>query len=249
MSSPALRNRSAGSSKQDEQAAEANFTSTMTRDKSGRFVVRLPFLRDPDVLGDSRFMAQQRFFNLERKLNKNPMLAQEYKRFMSEYLELGYMEEAGDTDIPTYYLPHHSVTKSDSLTTKVRVVFDGSATARSDLSLNDILVCGPPVQPELLSIVLRFRLHKFALVADIEKMYRQIRVAPEDCELQRIVYRSNPDESLKDYKLLTVTYGTRAASFLATRCLLEASYMVPEATARRATRRLLCQRPIKWLSE
>lgn len=64
-------------------------------------------------------------------------------------------------------------------------------------------------------------------------MYRQIRVALADCDLQRIVYRSNADELLKDYRLLTVTYGTRAASFLATRCLLEASYMVQDANAQR----------------
>uniref|UniRef100_A0A2S2N8A8 CCHC-type domain-containing protein n=1 Tax=Schizaphis graminum TaxID=13262 RepID=A0A2S2N8A8_SCHGA len=234
MSSLALTDRPTCNVKNDQSVAEVHFTSTVTQDPSGRFVVRLPLLKDPQVLGDSKFMAQQRFFNLERRMNRNPTLAQEYKNFMSEYIKMGHMEEAEDTDLPTYYLPHHAVTKGDSLTTKTRVVFDGSAATRSGLSLNDILVCGPPVQPELLSIVLRFRLYKYALVADIEKMYRQIQVAPADCDLQRIVYRSNTDDILKDYRLLTVTYGTRAASFLATRCLLEASYMVHDVTAQRA---------------
>jgi len=78
-------------------------------------------------------------------MNRDPMLAQEYTKFMTEYIKMGHMEEAEDTDRPTYYLPHHTVTKSDSLTTKTRVVFDGSAVTRSGLSLNDILVCGPPV--------------------------------------------------------------------------------------------------------
>lgn len=233
-SSLALTDRPTCNLKENQSIAEAHFTSTVTQDHSGRFVVRLPFLRDPEVLGDSRFMAQQRFLNLERRMNRDSMLAQEYKKFMSEYIKMGHMEEAKDTDLPTYYLPHHTVTKGDSLTTKTRVVFDGSAVTRSGLSLNDILVCGPPVQPELLSIVLRFRLYRYALVADIEKMYRQVRVAPSDCDLQRIVFRSNADEELKDYRLLTVTYGTRAASFLATRCLLEASYTVQDATAQRA---------------
>jgi len=75
---------------------------------------------------------------------------------MNEYLELGHMEEAQDTDCPKYYLPHHSVFKSNSLTTKMRVVFDGSATSKSGHSLNDILLCGPTVQPYLISIILRF---------------------------------------------------------------------------------------------
>lgn len=128
-------------------------------------------------------MAHQRFFNLERKMTRDPMLAQGYKGFMSEYIKMGHTEEVKDTDLPTYYLPHHAVSKCDSLTTKIRVVYEGSATTRSGLSLNDISVCGPPVQPELLSTVLRFHIYRYALVADIEKMYRQIRISPADCDL------------------------------------------------------------------
>lgn len=153
---------------------------------------------------------------------------------MKEYLELGHMELAQNTDGPTYYLPHHSVFKSNSLTTKMRVVFDGSATSKTGQSLNDILLCGPNVQPDLISIILRFRIHKVALTVDITKMYRQIRLASEDCDMQRVCYRASPTETLNDYRLLTVTYGTRAASFLATRCLLELSYTVNDHATQRA---------------
>ncbi|XP_029347204.1 uncharacterized protein LOC100569539 [Acyrthosiphon pisum] len=229
----ALIAQSCSNNLSSEARAEDHFKNNVSRDDRGRFVVRLPFIRDPSVLGDSRFMAQQRFYNLERKLLKNPSLASDYKDFMNEYLELGHMEEAQDTDCPTYYLPHHSVFKSNSLTTKMRVVFDGSATSKSGHSLNDILLCGPTVQPDLISIILRFRIHKIALTADIAKMYRQIRISPEDCDLQRICYRESPAEPLKDYRLLTVTYGTRAASFLATRCLLELSYNVKNHAVQR----------------
>ncbi|XP_075210280.1 uncharacterized protein LOC142317608 [Lycorma delicatula] len=48
-------------------------------------------------------------------------------------------------------------------------------------------------------------------------MYRQIRVNDADCELQRILWRSHPEEPIKQYKLKTVTYGTAPASFLAVR--------------------------------
>ncbi|KAG7198908.1 hypothetical protein KM043_015726 [Ampulex compressa] len=39
--------------------------------------------------------------------------------------------------------------------------------------------------------------------------------------LQRILWRENTDENVRAYELLTVTYGTAPASFLATRCLQE----------------------------
>lgn len=179
-------------------------------------------------------MAQQHFYNLERKLLKNPTLTLDYKNFMIEFLDLDYMEVVQDTNVPTYYLPHHCVFKSNSLTTKMRVVIDGFATIKSGHSLNDILLWGPTVQPDLISILLRFRIHKIALTADIGKMYRQIRVSPEYCDLQRICYRDSPAKPLNDYRLLIVTYGTRAASFLATRCLLELSYNVKNYATLRA---------------
>jgi len=69
----------------------------------------------------------------------------------------------------------------------MRVVFDGSAATKSGHSLNDILLCGPTVQPDLISIILRFRIHKVALTTDIAKMYRQVRVTPEDCDMQRML--------------------------------------------------------------
>lgn len=72
---------------------------------------------------------------------------------MKEYLKLGHMGLAPLTDGPTYHLPHHSVFKLNSSTTKMRVVFDGSAPTKSGHSLNDILLRGPTVQPDLISII------------------------------------------------------------------------------------------------
>ncbi|XP_070854449.1 uncharacterized protein [Drosophila suzukii] len=52
------------------------------------------------------------------------------------------------------YLPHHAVIKQDSLTTKCRVVFDGSGKGSSGISLNDRLHIGPPIQRDLLGLTI-----------------------------------------------------------------------------------------------
>ncbi|XP_037942903.1 uncharacterized protein LOC119675768 [Teleopsis dalmanni] len=78
---------------------------------------------------------------------------------------------------------------------------------------------GPVVQNELSSILLRFRKPRFVFTTDIEKMYRQILINPRDEHLQIIIWRESPEENLCYYKLKTVTYGTRAAPYLATKCL------------------------------
>lgn len=209
----------------EELRAEEHFKENFCRSTNGRFIVRLPLSQNPDVLGNSLTMAEKRFFNLERRLARDSSLAKQYDEFIQEYIALGHMElTTPASDKPMYYLPHHAVFKSDSSTTKLRVVFDGSAESTSGLSLNDIMLRGPKIQPDIYNILLRFRLHHIALTADVAKMYRQVLVDEGDCYLQRIVYRSHPDESLKHFNLKTVTYGTKSASFLATRCLFQLGY-------------------------
>lgn len=77
------------------------------------------------------------------------------------------------------------------------------------------------MQRELFEILLRFRKHAVVVTADIEKMYRQVLICPEQRHLQCILWRSNPQDVMRTYKLNTVTYGTASASFLAIRTLIQ----------------------------
>lgn len=78
---------------------------------------------------------------------------------------------------------------------------------------------GPTIQSDIFTILTRFRTHKIALTADIEKMYRQVLVQKEDTDYQRIVWRSNPEDAIQHFRLQTVTYGTTPGSYLAIRSL------------------------------
>jgi len=140
---------------------------------------------------------------------------------MKEYEELGHTElmKSQEGNQTCYFLSHHPVFKETSTTTKTRVRFDGSAKTSNGLSLNEILQVGPTVKQDLYSIILRFRTHQVCFTADIEKMYRQINVHPQDQFLQRIVWRYSSEEPIQEYKLPTVTYGNSSTPYLATRCL------------------------------
>ncbi|XP_077292805.1 uncharacterized protein LOC143915858 [Arctopsyche grandis] len=197
--------------------AEQSFIHGTTRDSSGRFMVRLPFKADSHLLGDSRTAAEKRFRALKGRFARNEQFRNRYEAFLQEFIDLGHMSECNSESVPNFYLPHHAVSKESSLTTKLRVVFDGSAKSSSGTSLNDVLHVGPRVQDDIFDILLRFRQHSVAVTADIEKMYRQIRVHPDDQPFQRIIWGLG--KGARTYQLNTVTYGTACASFLATRCL------------------------------
>nr|XP_033203622.1 uncharacterized protein LOC117164590 [Bombus vancouverensis nearcticus] len=88
-----------------------------------------------------------------------PGLRLQKTRFGWEYLALGHMTKVNDnhSDDNGYYLPHHGVTKASSQTTKLRVVFDGSAPSTTGTSLNDTLHTGPKLQEDLFSPYLAIR--------------------------------------------------------------------------------------------
>ncbi|XP_065086855.1 uncharacterized protein LOC135708683 [Ochlerotatus camptorhynchus] len=174
----------------EEAECEEYFKQTTKRDSSGRFIVALP--TKPaliSILGNSRDIADRRFYSLERRLNASPALKEAYSAFIHEYEQLGHMKLIDDS-LPssgaTYYLPHHCIIKPDSMTTKLRVVFDASCPTDSGHSLNEALLVGPVVQDDLLSIVLRFRIPQFVIIADFEKMYRQFLVRESEQPLLRI---------------------------------------------------------------
>jgi len=88
-------------------------------------------------------------------------------------------------------------------------------------ALLHIIIVGPTIQRELLLSLVRFRLNRIALTADISKMYRQVSISKEDRNYQLIVWRENPSDELQIFRLNTVTYGTSSAPFLAILSLQE----------------------------
>lgn len=191
---------------------------TTIRLPNGRIQTSLPFnmdRNDANFLGDSRKMALKRFYHLEKKFEKDPEYHKRYNEDIMNYIKSGHMSISKSPQNEGYYLPHHSVLREDKTTSKLRTVFDGSAKSSNGVSLNERCLNGPTIQPELIDIFIRWRLHKVALVADIEKMYRQIMLAPEDRKYHKILYRFSKSEPIRTYEMNTVTFGIKSAPYMA----------------------------------
>lgn len=207
----------------EEIQCEEHFKNTHMRQTDGRYTVDLPF---KDVhnknIGDTKQIALNRLLQMERRFKHKPEFHEEYCKFMKQYLSQGHMEPVPEKErelVNTYYLPHHAVVRLFSTSTKLRVVFDGSAKPEKGNSLNDELLTGPPLQQDICDLITRWRQHKICFIADIQQMYRQILVSKKDVDYQRILWRENASQDVKEYRLLTVTYGTSSAPFLAIRVL------------------------------
>ena len=81
----------------------------------------------------------------------------------------------------TRYLLQGAVARHDKETTKVRIVFDGSAKVDQRTSLNQALYSGPSLLCMIFDILLRFLLHKYILLSDIKQAFLNVGVRAEDC--------------------------------------------------------------------
>lgn len=208
----------------EDELCENIFIKTHTRTNTGRYMVNLPFKHSEPFFEGSREIALRRFFSIERRLLSNPQLRKDYSAFIHDYIENNHCELILDEtlqDCNTFYIPHHPVFNPHSTTTKLRVVFDGSAKCYNNISLNDTLLSGPKLQQNIVTLLLDFRIHKIVFTADIKQHFRNILVNPIHRDYQRILWRFNPDDPIQEYRLNTVTYGLVSSPYLAIRTLLQ----------------------------
>lgn len=206
----------------EEQLAEDIYVKTTKRCDDGRLMVKLPF-KDNNIpnLGQSFGIAKRRYEYMCKKYSGKPEFQQMYDQCIQQYLDLGHMELVTSHQQSHNYLPHHPVIKESSSTTKIRPVYDASCKTSNGNSLNSQLLVGPTIQIDLFSLLIRWRKGKIAISGDIEQMYRQVWVYPEDSEYQRILWRPPGSTEIKSYRLKTVTFGVASAPFLAIRSLFK----------------------------
>ena len=129
-----------------------------------------------------------RLQSLQRKLLKEPELIHEYNKIIEEQLSKGIMErvaaEKDSEEEEVHYLPHHAVIRRDCETTKLRIVYDGSAKPpKPTHTLNDCLETGPNYTPQLFDTLVNYRWHKIGLTADIEKAFLMVGINERDTDM------------------------------------------------------------------
>ena len=202
----------------DEQVENHYVANLEYSPSEQRYQVALPKKQSIHSLGESRPQAVARYLQTEKATYKRQIRQQ----FQEGIMTLGHAEEVPSEEKPpavAFWLPMHAVIKPSSSSTKLRVVFDGSAATTTGLSLNQALHVGPTLQATLSDTLLKFRCYDIALNADISKMYREVKLSEADKDLHRFIWRDNPADPLKDYRMTRVTFGVSASPFLAVRTL------------------------------
>ncbi|XP_068250435.1 uncharacterized protein [Palaemon carinicauda] len=151
------------------------------------------------------------------KLEHDKELKKEYQKVFDSYESDHIIEEVPRQEIsgvnPVYYMPHRPVVKLSSSSTKIKPVFDASASCYDGVSLNDCLSSGPSLNPDLVEVLIRFRRWPIAVTADIRKAFLQISVQEKDRDVHRFLWPRD-DGTIRHMRFTRVPFGNTASPFL-----------------------------------
>jgi hypothetical protein len=201
-----------------EQSVYDDFGSSI-RLVDGRYEVQLPWKEGHPALADNYQLCLRRLQGLTKRLKQDPAILQEYDATIQNQIHQGIVECIEPTvEDPkcVHYLPHHAVVRQDKQTTKVSIVYDASARTTGP-SLNDCLHVGPKLHTKIFDILLRFRVHRIAIIADIEKAFLMISVAKEDRDVMRFLWYKDvhgDQLDLMELRFARVVFGVSSSPFL-----------------------------------
>ncbi|PIC41315.1 hypothetical protein B9Z55_008776 [Caenorhabditis nigoni] len=197
------------------------FKATAIQDADNKVYVQFPFNGKELNLNDNYPVALQRLFSLLKQL-KNEKDLNAYNEIIQLQLKTGIIETVPETEIdqgPQYYIPHRVIVKMESLTTKLRIVLDASSHMKNEISLNDCVHPGPSILKSILGILLRSRITRYLVIADIEKAFHQVRVQRGHRNATMFLWLKDPTkpptpDNIITYRFTRLPFGITASPFL-----------------------------------
>lgn len=189
------------------------FQETAVFNEEKRYEVALPWVQKHAPLTSNKALVLQRLENTRKSLEKKGLFDR-YGEIFQEWEREGIIERVPESEMenPSHYLPHRPVVKPDSLSTKVRPVYDAAARERNSPSLNQCLEKGPNLMELIPIILLGFRRGKVGVIADIKAAFLQISVMCRDRDYLRFLWYLGG--KILVYRYRRVVFGLTWSQFL-----------------------------------
>ena len=188
-------------------------------------------------LPNNYFSALVQLKSLERRLGKDDELRERYSQNIQDDFLKGYVVRVDKTDCfkvsnpREWYLSHHPVIHPNK-PGKVRRVLNGAAKFQGS-SLNNALLTGPDHLQSLIHILIRFRQYPFAVSPDIEGMFLQVGVIPDDRPSLRFLWRDDPAAEVAVFQYVRHIFGSKdsptCANYALRRTATDNASQLPEA--------------------
>ena len=202
--------------KEEYQAQQMQDACTWYDKDSKTWTTSLLFKDNPPKLGSNRAKA----LGILKKVENSTIqkgVQEEVNKAFNEFVEKGFAEEVIEDQEPdaVHYLPGHAVFREESVTTKTRIVFNASATSDTGKSLNQCLFQGQCLLPDLVKVIIRFRLMLIGFALDISKMFLRIKLEHGKDYLRYFWRNCDQDSRIKTFRMKVVTFGIISSPFQA----------------------------------
>lgn len=205
---------------QNEQRFINIVSDNISVDKDRHIVIPLPFKSCKHPMPDNRHAVYHRTNNTLQRMRDNKNKLEQCLNTMGKYIACEHVEKIPDNEelpLPGKYwhIPVFPVTHPKK--GKVRIVFDSSAKYKGT-SLNDQLLTGPDVLNNLRSVLLHFREAEVGFIADVESMFHNFVLPPEDRNYVCFYWfdKNNPDNAVVRYRATRHIFGNSSSPALAT---------------------------------
>ena len=165
-------------------------------------------------------MAKVQWHALQQRLERDTKLREHYEETIKKDLDKNYITTADPSCRHSFwYLPHHPVINKQK-PNKIRRVTNAVSKYKGGTSLNDALLTGPDLLCNLHGLLLGFRQYSVAITADIEAMFMQIGIQPQDQYYLRFLWTQNGNEKIFKYNRLIfgATCSPSCAIFFLQKC-------------------------------
>ena len=207
-----------------EEAEQALIEQSVQLDPSTNTLwATLPFIEDPQQqLKPNRFIAEKVLKAQLDLFTRNPGMRDDTIKSHQKLVDKGhvisekeltkeYREAMGKLPGEGYFIPWRTVYNDGSLSTPCRLVFDASSKTPGGESLNGVLAKGQNRLAKLQHLLMRFRLGKEAVTADISMAYNGTKLRPEHLKFQKYLWRKdlNPANPTEVRFVATLIYGVK----------------------------------------
>ena len=199
----------------DQRAVYAEFREQLVRHPEGWYEASLPWKGNHPPLPNNKEVSLRRLSNLHNRLRRLDV-TETYAEIIGKQKSEGIVEVASDPPQgKEFYIPHKPVIRMGAETTKLRIVYDASSSAKPQVpSLNDCLYAGPPLQNHLWSVLVRMRFHPVLITGDLQQAFLQVRIKEEERDALRFHWKTSEHSEVEVLRFTRALFGLVPSPFL-----------------------------------
>ena len=199
----------------EEMKHESDHHWTRDWKPNGRVAAQMPNQKIVAKLGPSKAIVVRKFRNSEMKTfeqceatRRMQYIFEKFRRYCSLGKSVWKKDRVTKLLFTTSLWPHF---KSNCTKTKLSVVFDALAS-NIWFVFERVFLLGRKFQEDIFNTLPGIQFLKIGMIADVEKIHRQVELIGEHLEFDGLLWRSSTSENVHTYRQTRMTYGVQVFS-------------------------------------